>query len=119
MNRLRPIFLAPWGRGRGPLRSNGKVRGRRSSNCIAWSPSSSQAALGPRLLPAGEKEIKQNSVAGFFLDEDLDFEFTRIEEVENDLEAVAELQGLLHADEPQVGCGGAHGHRLSRFKLDG
>ena len=36
--------------------SVGKVRGSRSRNCITCSPSSSQASLGPRLLPAGEKE---------------------------------------------------------------
>ena len=55
------------------------------------------------ILPVLRDRVAQllktkNSVAGLFLDEDFDFDFSCIEEVENDLEAVAKLQGLLQAD---------------------
>ena len=48
------------------------------------------------------------SVAGFFLDEDLDFGFAGIEEIENELEAVAS-SGAASCRQPQMRAVGRMG----------
>jgi hypothetical protein len=50
------FFLAPWGRGRGPTRKCWEGEGEQVLQLNHLVPLISQAALGPCLLPAGEKE---------------------------------------------------------------